>query len=219
MADEAAFVERLRQGDEAAAERLVHLYRGRLLAVARRYHPDADAQDVVQDTFLSAFRALDRFRGEARLSTWLHRIAINQALMKLRSRTRRPETSIDGILTGIDPEALGWMLADATPSAEDVMVLASLRRQLRASIRGLPALYRSVLLLHDIQGLDSDEAARVLAVTPAAVKTRLHRARRALRTLVMAADRRRGAGQPSSSSVTGPKTSTGNRIGTSSRAN
>src|SRR5690349_14219077 len=93
---ESELVGRLRAGDQDAFEELVRIYGGRLLAVARRFvRNDADAQDIVQTAYLSAFRALGRFEGECQLSTWLHRIVVNTALMKLRSRRRKPEQSID----------------------------------------------------------------------------------------------------------------------------
>ena len=97
--DESALLARLRAGDEQAFEILVRTFGGRLLAVARRFvRNDEDAQDIVQSAYLSAFRALDQFEGACQLSTWLHRIVVNTALMKLRSRRRRPEQSIEELL-------------------------------------------------------------------------------------------------------------------------
>src|SRR5262245_17155629 len=98
-ADEADLIRRLREGEERAYEHLVRAYGGRMLAAARRLLPCADdAADAVQDAFLSAFKSLDRFEGTALLSTWLHRITINAALMKLRSKRHRDEVSIDSLL-------------------------------------------------------------------------------------------------------------------------
>ena len=97
--DEATLIAQLRAGDETAFEQVVRAYGGRLLAVARRIvDSEEDARDVVQDAFLNAFRALDRFEGNAKLSTWLHRIVVNAALMKLRTRKRKPEQSIETLL-------------------------------------------------------------------------------------------------------------------------
>ena len=94
--DEAKLIDALRAGDGDAYGQLVRRYGGRLLAVTRRLlREEEDARDAVQEAFLSAFKAIDRFEGQARLSTWLHRIAVNAALMKLRSKRRRPETSIE----------------------------------------------------------------------------------------------------------------------------
>src|SRR5688572_12499994 len=94
-AEEPDLLERLRSGEEGAYEELVRRYGGRLLAVARRFLPvEEDARDAVQDAFLSAFRGLASFEGQAQLSTWLHRIVVNASLMKLRTRRRKPEQSI-----------------------------------------------------------------------------------------------------------------------------
>ena len=98
-ADEKALLARLRAGENAAFEQLIRVYGGRLLAVARRFLPvEEDARDAVQEAFLNAFRSLDRFEGGSRVSTWLHRIAVNAALMKLRSKRRKPERSIEEFL-------------------------------------------------------------------------------------------------------------------------
>jgi RNA polymerase sigma-70 factor (ECF subfamily) len=100
-ADDLKLLERLRSGEEAAYEELVRRYGGRLLAVARRFLPvEEDARDAVQDAFLSAFRGLRSFEGHAQLSTWLHRIVVNASLMKLRTRRRKPEQSIEELLPG-----------------------------------------------------------------------------------------------------------------------
>ena len=185
-ADETLLLERLRAGEEAAFEDLVRRYAGRLLAVARRYLPEEeDARDAVQEGFTSAFRALDRFEGNARLSTWLHRIVVNAALMKLRTRRRKPEQSIDDLLP--DFLADGHLASSAQPWQAGADVLAE-RKEVRAlvekSISQLPESYRTVLLLRDIEELDTEETARQLGISANAVKTRLHRARLALRELL-----------------------------------
>ena len=99
VADEAALVAGLRARLPESFETLVRLYTPRLLAVARRMlGNDEDARDVVQDAMLSAYRSIDRFEAQARISTWLHRIVVNAALMKLRTRRRRPEESLEPLL-------------------------------------------------------------------------------------------------------------------------
>jgi RNA polymerase sigma-70 factor (ECF subfamily) len=157
-----------------------------MLATARRFVGSEDeARDVVQEAFLAAFRAIDGFAGTALLSTWLHRIVVNAALMKLRSRRRRREEPIDGLLPRFDEE--GYWADGAAPSetATDMLIESDqTRAMVRKAIDQLPANYRSVLLLRDIEELDTDETATLLGVTPNAVKTRLHRARQALRTLL-----------------------------------
>ena len=97
--EEKALLEALRAGDEAAYEKLVREHTGRMLSVARRFlREEDDARDAVQDAFVSAFRAIGNFEGGSRISTWLHRIVVNAALMKLRTRRRKPEESIDDML-------------------------------------------------------------------------------------------------------------------------
>ncbi|MDQ7007219.1 MAG: sigma-70 family RNA polymerase sigma factor [Acidobacteriota bacterium] len=179
-------LDRLRAGEEAAFEELVRDEGGRLLSVIRRYLRDEEeARDALQETFLSAFRALDRFEGGAQLSTWLHRIAVNAALMRLRSRGRRPEGSIEELLPhfredGHHARPVGpWR-----PEALEALEREETRRFVRRSIDALPENYRNVLLLRDIEGFDTSETAVMLGVTPNAVKIRLHRARQALRTLL-----------------------------------
>ena len=183
--DESRLLERLRAGDDEAFETLVREQSGRMLAVARRIlGNDDDAGDAVQDAFLSAFKALDRFEGGARLSTWLHRITVNAALMKLRSRRRRPERQIEDLLPRFDDTGhvaaggAGWSGGVASMDADET------RARVREKIEELPEDYRIVLILRDIEGLDTKQTATCLEISPAAVKTRLHRARQALRTLL-----------------------------------
>ena len=183
---DAALVERLRDNDPQAYEVLVRQYGGRMLATARRFvGSDEDARDVVQEAFLAAFRAIETFAGNARVSTWLHRIVINTALMKLRSRRRRREESIESLLPRFAEDG-HW--ADGTSqwetSPDTVVDREQTRAMVRKAIDRLPAGYRSVLLLRDIEDLDTEETAAMLGITPNAVKVRLHRARQALRTLL-----------------------------------
>jgi RNA polymerase sigma-70 factor, ECF subfamily len=184
--DEATLLERLRAGDEAAYEALVRIYSSRLLAVTRRIlRSEEEARDAVQDAFVAAFRNLGRFEGGARVSTWLHRIAVNAALMRLRTRKRKPEESIEPLLPVYQDD--GHHAERFTAWAEPVdvaMQRTETRAQVRRCIDQLPESYRTVLLLRDIEGLDTDDTASLLGLTPNAVKIRLHRARQALRTLL-----------------------------------
>lgn len=175
----------LRAGDEAAFERVVRLYSPRLLAAARRIlQNEDDALDAVQEAFLSAFRSLDGFAGQARLSTWLHRIAVNAALMKLRTRKRKPERSIGDLLPSFLEDGHQAQPAVAWDSADRALERQETRIRVRSAIDELPESYRTVLILRDIEGLDTEQAAEQLGVTVGVVKTRLHRARQALRTLL-----------------------------------
>jgi len=188
-------VARLRAGDDAAYAELVRTQGGRMFAVARRLlRSDDDAADAVQEAFVSAFRAIASFEGGARLSTWLHRIVVNAALMKLRTRARRPEVSIEELLPKFFED--GHHVDEPAEWRNPVQLDALQRQETRALVREqidqLPADYRTVLLLRDIEGLDTKETAEVLGVTPNAAKIRLHRARLALRTLLDPFMRSRG---------------------------
>jgi RNA polymerase sigma-70 factor (ECF subfamily) len=181
-----ALLARLRAGDEAAYEELVRAESRHLLAVARRLlRNEEDAQDAVQQAFLSAFRALPTFNGQSRLTTWLHRIVTNAALMKLRTRGRQPEDSIEDLLpTYLEDGHHTAQFSEWALPAESKLLRRETRGQVRAAIDALPDAYRTVLLLRDIEELSTDEAAQTLGVTPNTVKIRLHRARQALLKLL-----------------------------------
>jgi RNA polymerase sigma-70 factor (ECF subfamily) len=184
--EDVALVARLRAGDDEAFELVVRTYSGRLLAVTRRIlGNDEDARDAVQDAFLSAFRSLDRFEGGSLLSTWLHRIAVNAALMRLRTRRRKPEESIENLLPVYKDDGHHQERFSSWTEPVDVsMTRAENRALVRRCIEGLPDTYRTVLVLRDIEELDTEETARALGISGNAVKIRLHRARQALRTLL-----------------------------------
>jgi RNA polymerase sigma-70 factor, ECF subfamily len=184
--DEATLVARLRAGDDRAFEDLVRTYGSRLLAVARRFvRNDEDAQDVVQSAYLSAFRALEHFEGNCQLSTWLHRIVVNTALMRLRSRKRKPEESIEDLLPTFQEDGHHVeQFSDWSAPADVLLERRQTRVTVRACIERLPDNYRAVLLLRDIEERSTQEVAEALSMTPTAVKVRLHRARQALSTLL-----------------------------------
>jgi RNA polymerase sigma-70 factor, ECF subfamily len=179
-------VERLKAHDEEAFETMVRQYGGRMLATARRLlGNEHDANDAVQQTFISVFKSIAGFNGEAKLSTWLHRIVVNAALGQMRYRRRRPELPIDDLLPRFDEE--GRWAGDAVQQSEARENLTDGREtqeMVRRCIDRLPEVYRSVLVLRDIEELDTAEAAKMLAVTPNAAKIRLHRARQAFKTLI-----------------------------------
>jgi RNA polymerase sigma-70 factor (ECF subfamily) len=184
--DEKSLVTALRRGDEVAFEGMVRLHGGRMLAVARRMlRSEDDARDAVQEAFISAFKAIADFQGDARLSTWLHRIVVNAALMRLRRQRRKPEESIDELLPHFD-ERGSWSDGEQpcrTPS--ELLERSETRAVVHECIDRLPDSYRSVVVLRDIEELDTDETAASLGMSVAAVKTRLHRGRQALRTLLL----------------------------------
>lgn len=189
--NEKALVEALRAGDEWAFETMVRQFGGRLLAVARRLtRNEEDARDVVQTAYLSAFRALGEFEGACQLSTWLHRIVVNTALMRLRSRRRKPEESIDVLLPAFQDDGHHVeQFSEWCAPADQLLERKQTRATVRACIQQLPENYREVLILRDIEELSTQEAAEALSMTPTAVKVRLHRARQALSTLLRKAVR------------------------------
>ena len=184
--DDQALLAALRAGHEWAFETMVRLYGGRLLAVARRFtRNDEDAQDVVQSAYLSAFRAFSAFEGACQLSTWLHRIVVNTALMKLRSRRRKPEESIEDFLPAFQKDGHHVeQFSEWCAPADQLMERKETRTTVRACIAQLPDNYRTVLMLRDIEELSTQEVAETLGMTPTAVKVRLHRARQALSALL-----------------------------------
>lgn len=182
----AGLLERLRAGDDEAFDLLVRTAGGRMLAVARRMlDREHDAQDAVQEAFLSAFRSLDRFDGRSMLTTWLHRITLNCCLMKIRSRRRKPERSIEDML----PQFLadGHQVRPThswKPEESSGIEQAELRDLVRSKVAELPEQYRVVLVLRDIEQMSTEATAEALGMTVSGVKTRLHRARQALRGLL-----------------------------------
>ena len=184
--DDAVLLAGLKAGDEAAFEALVRTYGGRMLAVARRFvKNEEDAQDVVQSAYLNAFRSVGQFEGQCLVGTWLHRIVVNTALMKLRTRRRKPESSIEELLPAFQEDGHHVeQFSDWCAPADELLHRAETRAIVRACIDRLPDNYREVLILRDIEELSTDESARALSMTPTAVKVRLHRARQALSTLL-----------------------------------
>jgi RNA polymerase sigma-70 factor, ECF subfamily len=183
---EAQLLARIQAGDEEASAALVRQHGGRMLVVARRFlRSEEDSADALQDAFLTAFRCLDQFKGKSALGTWLHRIVVNSCLMKLRAQSRSWVVSIADLLPTFDetghhtqPVRSGQEPALARLTREETQM------QVRACIDRLPDAYRTVLLLRDIEELDTEETAQHLGILPGTVKTRLHRARQALRTLL-----------------------------------
>lgn len=185
--DGSELVARLRRGEEGAYAEVVRAHAGRMLAVARRIlGSEEDARDAVQEAFLSALRSIEGFREGCAVATWLHRITVNAALMRLRSARRHPERSLDTLLPTFDDTGhrVGYTGPWRELGPEGEHERAELRVQVRRAIAELPAHYRAVLVLRDIEELSTSEAAELLGLSPNAVKIRLHRARQALRTLL-----------------------------------
>jgi RNA polymerase sigma-70 factor (ECF subfamily) len=178
-ADEAALA-RLREGEAGAFDDIVERHGPRVYGFATRMCRSAeDARDVFQETFVAAFRSLEAFRGESRLATWLFRIAANACLKMRRRGVAEParHLSLDELLPGDD--AASRRAPPETPEA--ALDRAVLRDALELALAELPASYRAVVILRDLEGLSSEETAEALGLAVPAVKSRLHRGRLFLR--------------------------------------
>jgi RNA polymerase sigma-70 factor (ECF subfamily) len=184
--DETALCRRLQAGDGRAFEILISRYGGRMLATARRFfRAQQDAADAVQDAYLAAFKSISTFKGDSQLGTWLYRIVVNVCLMRRRSQLRRPTVAIDSLLPEFDATGHHRQpLSSINRSPSDLLATEELRQQVRDCVDQLPDPYREVLILRDIEQLDTEATAAMLGVPSGVVKTRLHRARQALRTLL-----------------------------------
>jgi len=181
--DDDFFLSRLRAGEEQAFAQLVHQQRGRLLGVCRRIlRSEEDAIDCLQDVFVAVLRGLPGFQGDARLTTWLHRVAVNTALMRLRSKRRKREElhGNEAALSSSATQAFQWLPLD--PESEAIREHEA--RVVRACVERLPAHHRAVVILRDFEGLGTAEAAASLGTNPDALKMRLYRAHEALRALL-----------------------------------
>ena len=171
---EAALVERAQGGDRAAFEELVRRHADHLYAVVLRFVADRGAaEEVTQEAFLRAWRSIGRFEGRSRFFTWLYRIGINEAK---RRAARQPPATVVSLDDEPIPEAPDWSEAPETRLWHN-----HLRRLVEDAIRALPIEYRTPIILRDVEGLTTQEAAEVMDVGEAAFKSRLHRARLAVR--------------------------------------
>lgn len=183
---EAQLVAALKRHDDGACELLVRRYGARMLAIARRLLNDpAAAEDCVQEAFLKAFRRIDGFEGRSSLATWLHRITVNLALMRLRSRQHRSELSIDDLQPVFDAYACRTGAAwDGADAIERHVYGKQVHDLVKSKIAELPEDYRVVLMLRDIEEFDTAQVADMLEINEGTVKVRLHRARAALKKLL-----------------------------------
>ena len=181
---EAELLAGLRAGDPAAYRQLVDENSPKIYSVALGLLGDEqEAEDVLQETFLNAFQAIDRFEGRSQLSTWLYRIAYNASLMRLRKRGRMTTFSLDqpvGEDRGEDHRE-SRHLVDWSALPDEQLLSAEAREEMMQAVSELPDSLRSTFILRDIQGLSGAETADVLGITVQAVKNRLHRARLKLR--------------------------------------
>lgn len=171
----------IQAGDHAAFARLFAENRSRLLALAYRLTASAsDAEDVVQEAFLSSWRHCDQFQGQARASTWLYRVTFNAALMRLRTRRRKGASSLDALPLGL-AEATVSESREQLPTPDDVAAGHALWGELQHALHVLKPIDQELVRLRYVEDLSTEEVAERLNLTTATVKTRLHRARAALR--------------------------------------
>jgi RNA polymerase sigma-70 factor (ECF subfamily) len=177
-------LEALKKGDRHELAQMVDLYSDKIYRLALKFtNNPQDAEDVLQETFLKAMRALPEFEGRSSLSTWLYRIAVNEALMLLRKQ--KPDLALDTPVEDEDSDeggsSNGLILADWCCLPEEELLSEESRRFLDQAIQQLPATLRSVFILRDIEGMSIRETADLLGLTETNVKTRLLRARLFLR--------------------------------------
>lgn len=178
--DEARLVAAAKSGDLNAFDLLVSRYERKIFRLTLRITQNReDAEDAMQEAFLKAYEHLSDFQGGSRFYTWLVRIGVNQALMKLRKR-RPNQVSLDEP-TETDDSEVFKEIADWGPSPEQRFAQTELHEILDRAITGLEPDYRNVFILRDVEGIPTEEAAQLLAISVPAVKTRLLRARLKLR--------------------------------------
>jgi RNA polymerase sigma-70 factor (ECF subfamily) len=180
-AGERELIDRMQAGDATAVADLSTVYGARIHQLAFRYMKNwEDAEEVTQDVLMKVFRKIDAFRGDAALSSWIYRITFNTAMSRLRTgragraaEQQRPEPADTGNLSS-EP-------ADWSTLADDYVLRREMREQLISALTTLPEVYRTPVVLRDIQGLSTEEASEILHVKPQTLKSRLHRGRLILR--------------------------------------
>jgi RNA polymerase sigma-70 factor (ECF subfamily) len=181
ISEEMALVRRAKRGDDQAFEELVRRYDRNVFRIAQHITQNReDAEDVVQEAFLKAYGNLAKFQEQSKFYTWLVRIAVNEALMKLRRRKPERTVSLDEEVKTED-DSLPREVADWSPNPEQMYNQAQLRDILTRTIQGLPSGFRTVFVLRDVEGLSTEETAQALELSIPAVKSRLLRARLQLR--------------------------------------
>ena len=182
MDNDIELVHAAQRGDQRAFTQLVEKYEARVYNLARKMMRDPqDAEDVLQETFISVFRHLKKFQGDSSFSTWLYRIATNASLMKLRGRKTPPFSLDEPVESEGGDSALPREIVDWGITPEEALLSGEVRAQMDAAVDALPESLRAVFALRDIEGLSVQETAEVLSLSVPNVKTRLHRARLLLR--------------------------------------
>lgn len=177
-------VQELREGDKGAFLELVERYQGKIYRLAYKITGDpTDAEDVLQDVFLKIYSKIHTFEGRSQLSSWIYRIAVNAAYQKIARDKRSRYVSLDDVLPTISPDdaMTSALAADWAERPDEVLLTDEARREMQQAIEELPADYRVVFVLKDLEGQSNQEIADILNLSLPAVKSRLHRARLFLR--------------------------------------
>jgi RNA polymerase sigma-70 factor (ECF subfamily) len=170
LADDAELIAACRRGEARAMELLYHQYKRRVFGIIHRIVGQSDAEEVAQEVFVRIFRALGSFRGESALSTWIYRLTVNAALSYVAKRSRRNE---------VGDEALVTLPAEPAPQTDP-----GLRARIETALAQLPAGYRAILVLHDVEGLSHEECAEILECRIGTCKSQLHKARARMREIL-----------------------------------
>jgi RNA polymerase sigma-70 factor (ECF subfamily) len=183
-----ALVARAKARDFDAFEVLVGRYEDKVYRLAFRFmRNETEAKEIVQETLLSVWRKLDGFKGDSQFSSWLYRVTANAALMRLRAQRRHPEVSTEELEPGYLDTHQSTFGQITTPGdnwarrPDEELQSDEVRRQIQQAIDELPEIYRTVFLIRDVDGMSTEETAEALGLSIPTVKTRLHRARMALR--------------------------------------
>jgi RNA polymerase sigma-70 factor (ECF subfamily) len=170
LSDDAQLIAACRRGEARAMEMLYHQYKRRVFGMAHRIVGASDSEEVAQEVFVRVFRGLAAFRGDSALSTWIYRLTVNAALSHLARRGRRHEVGDDGLTE----------LPAPAPAERD----SALATRIEAALAELPAGYRAILVLHDVEGLSHEECAAILECRVGTCKSQLHKARARMRELL-----------------------------------
>lgn len=183
MADkDGPLIERVLAGDQAAFTELVKLYQGKVYQLALRLTGNQmDANDVLQEVFLSVYQKIHTFRGAAAFSSWLYRITANASFARLNQRKRAAAVSLEDVLPAVENQDPKNSFSEWSQSPDTILFNKEAREALEKAISALPEEFRTVVVLRDIENLSNQEVGEILNLSVAAVKSRLHRARLALR--------------------------------------
>ncbi|QED28873.1 sigma-70 family RNA polymerase sigma factor [Microvenator marinus] len=182
FAADSDIVQRTLKGDAAAFDQIVREYRETVFRVAMRIvKNEEEAQDVTQDAFMNAYRKLDSFKGDAALSSWIYRIAVNTALMRLRKKKRRAEVSMEGLPISDEMDFVWTDLSAHNVRGDEAAENKELRGKIAAAVEELEPKYKDVFVAKELDGLSLQEIADEMDLSVPAVKSRLHRARLSLR--------------------------------------